>query len=542
LCSDGGAGEEQQNVELGWQKAGRSPRNTLVSILFAIYPATRTHNVGLLHECGVPVHHKIAQQRRQRDGLGSRPTPARLRARSVHIPMQLNETVRDEESETEGTAQKRNNLVQKLRHQWEASCKDFKLRPISYLTIPIVSAIVGYITNLLGVKMLFYPVHWRGIPLLRYPELPFGWLGWQGVVPCKRYRMAQTMVDVTISKLLDVGEIFKRLDPRQLAKILEPEVRSRVLGGFSLPFINRFFLGRACKGVIDKAPDIVDIRSLVVSGLTADVTTLSNFFQNVGRKELSFLVNSGFGVGFVLGLFQMLQWMLYPKGWTLVAGGGVVGYITNWVALKWIFQPLDPMKIGPFILQGMFLKRQNEVAEEFSEYIAGVTLSSKRVWADVLGGKGVARFTKTVGSRLPLPRAQVRSLVSYLKTVVGNGNDHALHDYTQRTLRLKETLEAKMKGMSSREFEQVLHPIFQEDELTLILAGAVLGALAGGLQWWQNDKIDGWVNSLQAKLAKWRASVFNGRATDSPSSQSKESPSQGSDSPRDDGSPEDAVS
>jgi hypothetical protein len=33
--------------------------------------------------------------------------------------------------------------------------------------------------------------------------------------------------------------------------------------------------------------------------------------------------------------------------------------------------------------------------------------------------------------------------------------------------------------MQSAEFEKVLHPIFQEDELTLIIVGAVLGGLAG---------------------------------------------------------------
>merc|ERR1719401_2448558 len=204
--------------------------------------------------------------------------------------------------------------------------------------------------------------------------------------------------------------------------------------------------------------------------------------------------------------------MVYPKGWTLVAGGGIVGYITNWVALKWIFQPLNPVKIGPFILQGMFLQRQNEVAEDFSKYIAGVTLSSKRVWADLLDGKSTARFTKIIGSRLPLPRSQVKSLVSYLKTVVGNGKDHPLHDYTQPTLRLRESLEVKMKAMSTKEFEQVLHPIFQEDELTLILAGAVLGAAAGAVQLWQNDKIDRWVNNLYAKFTKWRTNRAERRA------------------------------
>ena len=47
-----------------------------------------------------------------------------------------------------------------------------------------------------------------------------------------------------------------------------------------------------------------------------------------------------------------------------------------------------------------------------------------------------------------------------------------------------------MKQLTPAEFEQVLHPIFQEDEVILIAAGGVLGFLAGGLQWWINDFLE----------------------------------------------------
>lgn len=57
----------------------------------------------------------------------------------------------------------------------------------------------------------------------------------------------------------------------------------------------------------------------------------------------------------------MFVWLLYDKPWTLPAGGAVVGYITNWLAIKLIFEPVDPVKLGPFVLQGLFLKRQDEV-------------------------------------------------------------------------------------------------------------------------------------------------------------------------------------
>jgi hypothetical protein len=43
-------------------------------------------------------------------------------------------------------------------------------------------------------------------------------------------------------------------------------------------------------------------------------------------------------------------------------------------------------------------------------------------------------------------------------------------------------MQEKMRTLSSAEFERVLHPVFEEDELTLILIGTGLGGLAGFAQ------------------------------------------------------------
>ena len=47
-----------------------------------------------------------------------------------------------------------------------------------------------------------------------------------------------------------------------------------------------------------------------------------------------------------------------------------------------------------------------------------------------------------------------------------------------------------MNLLSPAEFQNVLRPIFQEDEFTLILAGGILGGLAGLLQWYINIAIE----------------------------------------------------
>ena len=57
-----------------------------------------------------------------------------------------------------------------------------------------------------------------------------------------------------------------------------------------------------------------------------------------------------------------------------------------------------------------------------------------------------------------------------------------VYAYSDGALDLETTLRDKMRGLSGEEFEGVLHPVFQEDELTLILVGAFLGMVAGFAQ------------------------------------------------------------
>ena len=49
------------------------------------------------------------------------------------------------------------------------------------------------------------------------------------------------------------------------------------------------------------------------------------------------------------------------------------------MAIKLIFDPVEPVQVGPFVFQGLFEKRQLEVSQEFSEFLAdrvGMPLTS----------------------------------------------------------------------------------------------------------------------------------------------------------------------
>jgi len=408
------------------------------------------------------------------------------------------------------TANKHNKfdeIKRKIKDKYAAILLDFKIRPWTYLSIPISAGVIGYITNYLGVMMLFYPIEWKGIPIYRWDQQPFGLFGWQGIVPARRVVMATRIVDVTITKLLKISEIFGMLDPNKLAELLLPTInKDSFLKLFPNIALSKI-LTRVSREVINNIEKLVDIKDIVVTGLTNDPKILGEFFQNVAKQELRFLIDSGFGFGIILGVLQMFQMMLYPANWTLPVSGALVGYVTNWIALKWIFEPLNPVKVGPFILHGMFLKRQMQVSRDFSVYIAENILTSQKVWKQILEGSKSAEFVNILNKNIPFSSSigsTIAAVQSLLVSEIGRNGNHPVHYYTTKTLNLKNTLINRMSRLSPAQFEQVLHPVFQEDELTLIIAGGVLGAFSGLLQWWANVYFDK-QREKKAKLAANRA-------------------------------------
>jgi uncharacterized membrane protein YheB (UPF0754 family) len=404
----------------------------------------------------------------------------------------------------------------------------FQARPGTYLLIPVIAALVGWFTNYLAVQMIFYPIHFVGIPLWRRPEVPLGLIGWQGIVPCKTKSMSEALVNMVTTELLTVPEAFARLDPRRLAKFLAPQtpqlgnqVISSVLsseqgrqtmGSFPckvwssvtqhrwnamFQFFNVRILTSVMKDLIRNCQHIFSLEDCVVNQMVRDRAKLGELFRKVGQKELDFLTNSGLWFGFLLGLIQLAVALVWDNPWALSIGGMIVGLATNWLALKWIFEPVNPMQLGPFVIQGMFLRRQQEVAAEFSKFFAHKIVNSQQIWTSILTdpvttpaltvilAKHVRRLLRIISfgllhgqpSESTIQKVTLQT-IKYLPSYLSSG----LHRYVDATIGLEHTLLIKMKALSPAKFERVLHPIFEEDELTLILAGGVLGFAAGLIQ------------------------------------------------------------
>src|SRR5690242_8236625 len=95
---------------------------------------------------------------------------------------------------------------------WQAVAHDWAHHWYLYLSMPFIAALIGYVTKLLAIRMMFQPIEFVGYK-------PY--FGWQGVVPRNAERMASIATDTMLGQLISQKEIISRLDPRRMTKEIE---------------------------------------------------------------------------------------------------------------------------------------------------------------------------------------------------------------------------------------------------------------------------------------------------------------------------------
>ena len=267
---------------------------------------------------------------------------------------------------------------------------------LPYFAIPVVSGLVGWGTNALAIHMTFYPVEFVGIK-------PF--LGWQGIVPSKAAKMAEKSVDLMTTKLIDVQELFSKIDPKHVAQDLQPvleniarqminEVMKKeafMMWTTTPPMVKETVYRRAVHrmpevaeammlDIRDNIEEFLDLKGLVVEHMTANKDLTNEIFLRCGSEEFKFIKISGLYFGFLFGIIQAIVWYFNDSWWLLPLGGLIVGYATNWLALKMIFNPKKEINLGFFKLLGLFIKRQPEVAREYSRLVSEKILTVDRMF------------------------------------------------------------------------------------------------------------------------------------------------------------------
>lgn len=409
---------------------------------------------------------------------------------------------------------------------------------ISMLTIPLFTGAIGYLTNWSGVIMLFYPVRFHGLrvpglatlaaflprKIQQIPGIMRGGIGWQGIIPSRAAKMGSIAVDKGIGKLGDARDFYKELEPDKIAqhildtargeirdvvdRIMEreharlwrdvpPRVREAVHARVQqqLPDIVRTVTDE----IGTHADQLLDVKLMTIRRIEEEPELANRIFLEVGRRELRLMVNFGFLFGLLQGIPLVFVVEAFPVWWVLPIGGVIIGYVTNWLGLWMIFEPIEKRQIGPFKLHGLFLRRQDEVAEVYAGIIADDIVTLRNIGDELMHGPRSDRTRQMIETamrpavdRAAGPaRVAVRAALGpseyelLRESVAAETVDYAIKPLTDpefsrvQSDELRGLFAQRIRELSSSDFSEMLRSAMREDEWLLLLHGAVLGFGAG---------------------------------------------------------------
>lgn len=179
---------------------------------------------------------------------------------------------------------------------------------------PLVGALIGWVTNLLAVKMLFRPLHAREILGITF----------HGLIPRRRTEIAATVARTIERDLLsteEISNVLHRLDwEREVARAVDEIVDQRLKAIRLLPFSDGLVttlkdgLARALlreidqrrSTLVDRFRERLDLQGMVVERMERfDIGQFETLVLRVASRELSAIVWMGAVLGFLVGVAQV---------------------------------------------------------------------------------------------------------------------------------------------------------------------------------------------------------------------------------------------
>ncbi|WP_312331776.1 hypothetical protein [Acinetobacter variabilis] len=429
-------------------------------------------------------------------------------------------------------------MLEYVNELWQA----FLNRPDFWAVLSIipVTAFVTWAHVWMALKMVFYPINFWGFHVGPVP------VGWQGIVPRKAGRISGIITDNTLSKLGSIQEFLQAMDPDDMARIIGEQVgfelehlidevmmdRNAVLWE-NLPYsIKRRIYAQAHKQLPQvlkelvteltmNVESLVDMRDMVVSQMEGDRRLMVRMFLKVGQKEINFIWHVSALIGMFFGLFQMVVWFVVPWHWTVPFWAAIWGFLTNWIAIWMVFNPVEPHyikypqffkrtvdhrfpwikpvipRIGTYNIQGAFMKRQEEVSDVFASVVTEDLITLKSIMTEMMYGGKKDKTRRIVKRHIneimetPLVRTSLQLSLgpkeyAKLKTDLIDRSieitmvpvsDPAFN--ASRAQKIYQMFRDRIRDLTPNEFQNLLRPAFQEDEWILIVLGGVTGFVAG---------------------------------------------------------------
>ncbi|MCI5055366.1 MAG: DUF445 family protein, partial [Flavobacteriales bacterium] len=179
----------------------------------------------------------------------------------------------------------------------------------------------------------------------------------------------------------------------------------------------------------------------------------------------------------------------------------LIGWFTNFLAVKMLFRPRKPVNIGFYKVQGIFPKRQKKLAERIGKMVADELLSTEDIKAkldtpetkQVLLNKVGEKFDDYLSNKLAekypiistfLTDGMKQKIRDEFTAELGAIIPTLISDFVgslDQVFDVEETIRTKVEELSIEKLEGLIMGILKKEFVFIELVGAVIGFLVGCL-------------------------------------------------------------
>ena len=180
--------------------------------------------------------------------------------------------------------------------------------------------------------------------------------------------------------------------------------------------------------------------------------------------------------------------------------GGCIGYITNKLAIKLIFRPINPIKIPILNIEilGLIPKRKKEIAKNIGDIIQREFISVNEILENIIDENDKVRIITYIKGKvriiieerailIPSPIRQM--LQGYIENIVEEEFSEYINELSkdivhkaQDRINIQEIVENKINELDLYELENIILSIAEKELKHIEVLGLILGFLIGIVQ------------------------------------------------------------
>ena len=180
--------------------------------------------------------------------------------------------------------------------------------------------------------------------------------------------------------------------------------------------------------------------------------------------------------------------------------GGFIGYITNVIAIKLIFRPINPIKIPILNIEiiGMIPKRKTEIATNIAKVVEEQFISVDEITDNIITEQDKQHIIDYIKVRVKLILSEKMTLIpSTIRNLVQNYVSEIIEDEiregidelseemiikTKNRINIKEIIENKINELDLYELETIILQIVKNELRHIEVLGLILGFFIGIVQ------------------------------------------------------------